>query len=272
MNYLIRSERIRLIQHRASVEIVEGRPKRWRPHDGDMLLVTRGSNLQLEFSLFVRVLAITTEEIRLDDGPAVRLIVKGELISEGHNTLGQMMYSLIRVANFSRPGLNLRHHAQIRDEDLQRVLNGDIYARRSLYFGVLQFLPRQWRDYVDLAAREYSARRALASVAVMEAGRRTREDPRWPLDSLLEVLDREFVEFVGLAARAGARRTALPLELRSPLAEVDPTSGRPNTWIDQFLGWAQRNGEQLVRLREAIATASQEHEEEGGTSWRIHHW
>ena len=111
MNYLIRSERVRLIQHRTSVEIVEDRPSRWRPNDGDILLVTVGSNLQLEFSLFVKVLEIRTEEIRLDDEPGVRLVVKGELIGEGHNTLGQMMYSLTRVANFSRPGLNLRHHA-----------------------------------------------------------------------------------------------------------------------------------------------------------------
>jgi hypothetical protein len=272
MNYLIRWERVNVFIRERFVEIIEDAPGRWRPHEGDTLLITRGSNLELEFKLFVTVQATRDEATRLDGERAVRLVIKGELVAEGRHTLGEMMYSLLRVANFSRPGLNLRHHSRVNEEDYRRILAGDINARRSLYFGVLQFLPRQWREYVDLAAQELNARRRLAPDGLVADERHVVENPRWPLDSLIQVIDRHFVETVRVAARAGVRRAQLPPDLRGPLAELDPSSGRTNPWLDHFLSWAERNEEQLVNLRNAVADAAREHAEEEPAPWRAHRW
>jgi hypothetical protein len=272
MYYVFRLERAtEFNQAGERVELVEEVAGRWRPKQGDILLLTEGSNLNLIFRLFVQV-----EKVAEDERPSIhsraegmrRIRISATLLAEGKNSLGQMMYSLQKISNFARPGLNVRHHGSVGEVDYQRVRNDDIHARRSLYYGTLQFLPAVWRSYLDLSARALHQR---ASLEERNSAAKDDEDPRWPLTSLLSIIDRSFLEPVTLAHRAATRRQELPMDLRGPFVEVTMSSN-PG-WVEKFLRWSWTNRAVLDDLRSNIGTLTRDTpEEDKEVQWRPHRW
>jgi hypothetical protein len=142
MIYMFRIERAERIRHlpNRQIEIVEFVRGNWRPSGDDVLLLTEGSNLELVFQLGVAVEKVAVDHARLDDHDGFRLTIHGRVTAEPRVTLSQMMYSLVRVSNFARPGLNVRHHSRVLEHDYERIVNGSVHARRSIYFGILQRL------------------------------------------------------------------------------------------------------------------------------------
>lgn len=68
-------------------------------------------------------------------------------------SLQDFIYSLEKVANFERPGSSIRHHGPISDRDVEAIASGSIHMYRTLYFGVLRYLPQERREELALSAR-----------------------------------------------------------------------------------------------------------------------
>jgi hypothetical protein len=273
MIYIFRRERaeeVRLSNHRVDlVEFVRGR---WRPDREDILLVTAGNNLELIFQLAVRVDKVSEQEATVDEVDGFRLTIHGEVVVEPGVRLGQMMYSLRRVSNFARPGLNVRHHSRVLDDDYKRIVSRDVHARRSIYFGILQRLPPLWRDVIDLTARQRLARHALRQgPADASTGLYENDDPRWPVGALIEVLDQDILRSTRLASLAAERRQSLPMEVRGPYAEAMP-NGAVSDWPERLLSLASRNAFVLQSLRDEMFNAALQQPDEGGIEWRPHRW
>lgn len=176
--------------------VVESVKRRWKVARGDTLVFYTKGFRGVQFTSVARVGWVETARFEHEEENQTSAFFEHTVyLSEPNRlpddrTLDDLMFSLRRVFNFTRPHLHIRHRSQLSDEDLRTVLTGAIHTKRSLYFGLLRHLPETWRRY-----HEYQS---LALASHTSVSTDMEESP--PTDELLSLLEETAFQSVALAA------------------------------------------------------------------------
>lgn len=241
----------------------------WRVSQGDRVLIADGAGLYTRFVGsglvdFVEVVPVPRplawERFPNSDPGKLhfyRLRLSGWQYLPEIRSLGEVMYSLERVTNFSRPTLNVRHHARLSDVDVLAIEKGLIDQGRSLYFGLLQHMPEPQRTRLDL----------LCQLAQASSGREF--DPASAAAPLLRSLRAAVGEPIRLASRLHTLRTKL--EQKRPISAVSPAKNKE--WrAERLLHLAARDDGMTLSLFDSLTEVSGTTEPGERRKWRPHHW
>lgn len=244
---------------------------------GDSLILASGSNLKLRFLAIASVVSVEGRGIEQEDagdmeqveppeeGGGYRHLFKVTVERLREPRLGQLMYSLERVSNFTRPGLNFRHHSRVSEADVETIRTGEVHAARSIYFGLLQYLPPEWRSHLDLAARQARAMKTL------ERNQPGEDGDRLPLEELMHAIYEAAIRPAEMAAQAMERIHKLGPDFRGPYAELG-ADGSPDTWLNDFLHMAPRNVTEIREAQQGFRGASIDVPPDEEKQWRPYRW
>jgi hypothetical protein len=194
--------------------------RKWRIKQGDTLLYTSGSGNNLRFIGTSTVLEVEQKFIEADkyrdSGPFYTTHLKVAPIDELPNdrTLKAFMFSLIRVTNFSKPYLHFRHKSLIDEVDLETIRSGDVDWNRSLYFGLLTYLPATQRTYLE--------HRAMAMRVSKE---RSADVHEYPANELMELIESLILRPLTLASETGQLFNELAHRMNWSNAILEAASG-----------------------------------------------
>jgi hypothetical protein len=159
MNWIVRLDRVVELptRERSASVLVERSTRRWRVQEGDRLLLVSGHSLGTVFSAVADVSQVTHSETvdrRVNRSRhEYRVTVRHIVPIHGDVSLEEMMYSLTKVSNFTRPYLHFRRRTTIDDDDLASIQGRRIVVNRSIYFGLLRNLDPRWREWFDLRSQ-----------------------------------------------------------------------------------------------------------------------
>lgn len=249
----------------------------WRVAVKDQLVLTRGRNLELRFIAIGTVLDVRMTESRPPGrgqgaglGYRYTLTVSVERLKE-EPSLRQLMYSLEKVANFSLPGTNLPHHGLLSDHDVETIVSGQVDAERSIYFGLLQYLPERWREFADLTAQQMQARRSLDGESPQQ---RIRHESarRLPAQELLSSLHNLLINPIDLGAQASRGISGLGPRFAAPIVELR-SDGNVDSWLGNVLNQAPRLASDMKKNYEVLDRQAKDlpYAEERRV-WRPHRW
>lgn len=241
--------------------------RRWGVRSGDALLFLSGTGRETRFFGVASVLSVTHLEkdallergligtdSRAQYGYEIRL---SKLEALPSRVLGDFVYSLEKVSNFSRPSLHFKHHSMVSPRDVETIRAGIIDQGRSLYFGLLRHLPAKIRAELDLRCQ-------LAAAA-----RGERFDPAIASRDLIKWLRDHVVQVVELARKLASLRTEA--EFSEPL--VATASDRMDWYLDPLFRYA--NGSAAAGMGEAMDALADDAENikpSEGRTWRPHRW
>jgi hypothetical protein len=246
--------------------IVEFTRRRWRIGVNDYLVFVRGHSLAMSFEAVGRVSGVRAPDERSARGGEYPYEVN---LSELHRVtpvqLEQMMYSLTKVANLTRPSLHFRHRGAIGDLDLKRLLTGEISVGRSMYYGLLRHIAPEWRDRFEAHARLRSLSRRTDRVD------NEGEEAFPPVAELYDVVEEAIVTPMRLGREVGRR-----------WSEVFPDEGVVRVEDDRGGSWAMlrfcQEAERVARFGDAwselysSAQAAHPTEQDRAAQWRRHYW
>ena len=254
--------------------------RRWKLSKGDVLLIGEGKNLEIKFKALTEVIESPEEGTQVPNPEnndkedlGFQRVIRAKEVKElpEDRTLGRLMYSLEKVSNFSKPGLNLRHHGIIDAGDLETIVSGKVHGPRSLYFGMLQYLPQEWRQYMDLTARRSEAAHAVLARDSPDKRNRASQSAL-PAYEILAVARDSVVEPVQMAMTAKQLFDGLGVDFQAPFAESEETKLSAN-WLNDLLQGAEEHAKSLMTLHELLAVEAKEmRDQKDERKWRQHRW
>jgi hypothetical protein len=143
------------------LKVVEQGSRFWRVKRGDSLVFTQGQRYERRFVAIADVINVESEEE--GETKTVTATIEPPLMLPEGLTLGRFMYSLVSVYNFRTPARHMKHRRLLPEEDVRTLQDQRIAWDRTVFFGLLEELPENWRALLEHASR---ARRAAKHLEV----------------------------------------------------------------------------------------------------------
>lgn len=249
---------------------------RWPIKVGDMLLFTEGNSDLMRFSAYAGVIKVDSFIEGIDDEHNEVLYVTRVTISEStplpqDRTLENYMFSLVRIANFGRPHLHLRHRSKVDPIDLETIVQGRIDSERTLYFGLLRELPASWRMYFE-----------HSSVARSAFRRRADYPQGLPVEELILLLKSIVLQSIDIAMAIEPFTRRVFENMDEPSFQIEAVGSeelRTSPWnvsrllreAESLSGKIREDWDVVEMLQEDAKTLSTPHGR-GEPKWRPHKW
>ncbi len=248
------------------LKVVEEGTRVWRVTPGDSLVFTQGQGHERRFVAIANVIDVVREEE--GDIKTVTATVDRPVMLPDGVTLGRFVYSLVSVYNFRAPARHMKHRRILPAEDVRTLQEQRIAWDRTVFFGLLEKLPANWRALLEHESRARRAAKHFETNFTERAGNAPE-----PVAELLELIE----DAVLVPARLAADVARLwPQISDAPTGSITVGGAEDGTsWenFGSFLRRAASRRELMERQWGAIAEIPRElYTTTTEAEWRPHRW